>query len=231
MLLYNSSQAERRKPQSSPTRDLGPENCKALRGLVTDQNVMVDMDATEENGPAAAKVPRFRQWVRPVVIGLIAIALNVAAYFLIPQDFVRRLGSFGYLGVFIVTAVANATVVVPVPYYGLIARLAHERNLVGVVLAGALGSAIGESVEFFVGRSGRGVVEETRFYQWVQQQLQHPWRAFVVLFLLAAPPNPAFDVAGLTAGALGLPFWLFFVAVFLGRIIRVGLIALVGAQL
>jgi membrane protein YqaA with SNARE-associated domain len=49
-----------------------------------------------------------------------------------------------------------------------------------------------------------------------------------VLFLLAAPPNPLFDVAGLTAGALGLPFWLFFVAVLLGRMIRMTIFVLIG---
>src|SRR5262249_27199700 len=96
--------------------------------------------------------------------------------------------------------------------------------------AGAVGSALGESVAFFIGRSGRTIAEETRFYGWVKQQLRHPWRAFVVLFGLAAPINPAFDVAGLAAGALGVPYWLFFTAVFMGRLIRFWLIALAGAQ-
>lgn len=190
------------------------------------------MDPTEE---LVSEMPRsataqFGPWLRPLLIGLVAIALNIVAYYLLPEDLVQRLGAFGYLGVFIITLIANATVVVPVPYYGLVARLAQELSFPGVVLAGALGSAIGELVAFFVGRSGRGAVQDTPFYRWVQRQLQHPWRAFLVLFLLAAPPNPAFDVAGLTAGALGLPFWLFITAVFLGRLIRIGLIAFVGQQ-
>jgi membrane protein YqaA with SNARE-associated domain len=54
--------------------------------------------------------------------------------------------------------------------------------------------------------------------------LTHPWRSFGVLFALAAPPNPLFDIAGITAGAMGLPFWMFFVAVFLARIIRLWII-------
>jgi membrane protein YqaA with SNARE-associated domain len=37
-------------------------------------------------------------------------------------------------------------------------------------------------------------------------------------------------VAGLAAGALGIPYWFFFVAVFLARIIRVWIIALIGFQ-
>jgi membrane protein YqaA with SNARE-associated domain len=174
---------------------------------------------------------RRRHMIQPILISVLAVALNIAAFYLIPPDLARRLGAFGYLGVFGVTFVANATVVVPVPYFGLVARLAQELDFAAVVLAGALGSVLGESVAFFVGRSGRGAVEDTRFYRWVQVQMRHPWRAFLLLFILSAPPNPAFDVAGLAAGALGLPYWLFFTAVFLGRIIRVGLIALVGAQI
>ncbi|HEU5015413.1 MAG TPA: VTT domain-containing protein [Roseiflexaceae bacterium] len=173
--------------------------------------------------------PRWQQWVRPTLIAAVAILLNVLAYYLIPPNFAHRLGAFGYLGVFIITFVANATVVVPVPYIGLIVRMAQIMDVGGVVLAGALGSAMGESVAFFVGRAGRETMNDTPLYRWVQRQMKHPWRAFAVLFMLAAPPNPAFDVAGLTAGAMGLPFWLFFCAVFLGRVIRIAIFAMGGA--
>lgn len=179
--------------------------------------------------PGAAR-PQWSVWLKPAAVGLIMLVANLAAFYLIPQSVIDQLGSFGYLGVFLVTLLANATVVIPVPYYGLVARLATHLNVPTVVLLGALGSAVGESVAFFAGRSGRGAVEETRLYRWVQRQLTHPWRSFAVLFLLAAPPNPAFDVAGLTAGAMGLPFWMFFAAVFLGRIVRLVIIVLLGLQ-
>jgi membrane protein YqaA with SNARE-associated domain len=176
----------------------------------------------------AAITPRWRTWLRPVLVAAIAVALNIIAYLMIPPDLAYRLGALGYLGVFLITLISNATIVVPIPYFGLVAALSPGLSMVGVGLAGALGSVIGESVGFFVGRSGRGVVEQTRFYRWVQRQLEHPWRAFVVLFALSAPPNPAFDVAGITAGAMGLPYWIFLVAVFLARLVRFGIIALFG---
>lgn len=172
--------------------------------------------------------PQQRSWMRPVLVAAIAIVLNIIAYLMIPPDFAYRLGSLGYIGVFLITLVSNATIVVPIPYFGLVAALSPGLSMVGVGIAGALGSVIGESVSFFVGRSGRGVVEQTRFYRWVQRQLEHPWRAFVVLFALSAPPNPAFDIAGLTAGAMGLPYWLFLGAVFLARLVRFGIVAFLG---
>jgi membrane protein YqaA with SNARE-associated domain len=67
--------------------------------------------------------------------------------------------------------------------------------------------------------------------RWVRRQLTHPWRAFFVLVVLAAPPNPLFDVAGLAAGATGVPFWLFFGAVLLARIARFAVLLTVGIRL
>jgi len=175
-----------------------------------------------------AITPQKRSWIRPILVAAIAIVLNIIAYLMIPPDLAYRLGSLGYIGVFLITLISNATIVVPIPYFGLVAALSPGLSMVGVGIAGALGSVIGESVSFFVGRSGRGVVEQTRFYRWVQRQLEHPWRAFVVLFALSAPPNPAFDVAGLTAGAMGLPYWIFLSAVFLARLVRFGIVAFFG---
>jgi membrane protein YqaA with SNARE-associated domain len=179
--------------------------------------------------PDPSRAARWRKWIVPVGLGLLVTAANIGIYFL-KIDY-RIFGAYAYLGVFIVTLIANATTIVPVPYITIVACIAGQSDsLVLVALAGALGSALGESVAFFIGRSGRAIAEETRFYTWVSRQMQHPWRAFVVLFALAAPINPAFDIAGLAAGALGVPYWMFFAAVFLGRMIRFGLLALLGAQ-
>jgi len=174
--------------------------------------------------------------LRAALIGLAALLLNVGLFLLlgtrVARGWIAALGHYTYLGVFLVTLIANATVIIPVPYPALVASVAAQSdNLAAVIVAGALGSTLGESVAFFVGRSGRGVITDTRFYRWVQAQMRHPWRAFAALFGLSAPPNPAFDVAGLAAGALGLPYWLFFSAVFLGRVVRMGVFVLVGLQL
>jgi len=189
------------------------------------EEIPVGSDAVVPPDPNRAI--RWRKWIAPVGLGLLVTAANVGIYWL-KIDY-RIFGTYAYLGVFIVTLLANATTIVPVPYITIVACIAGQSDsMVLVALAGALGSALGESVAFFIGRSGRAIAEETRFYGWVARQMLHPWRAFVVLFGLAAPP--AFDIAGLAAGALGVPYWMFFTAVFLGRLIRFWLIALLGAQ-
>lgn len=193
------------------------------------------MTTTSESQPEAvaaqSHIAKRRRVAHAVAIGLLAVVLNVLAFYLLPPDLGRRLGALSYLGVFLITLLANATTIVPTPYIPIVACMAAQSdNLPLLIVSGALGSALGESVAFFIGRSGQAMFEETRLYLWVHRQLQHPWRAFAVLFLFSAPPNPAFDVAGLTAGALGLPYWLFFSAVFLSRMVRIALIALAGIQ-
>lgn len=185
-------------------------------------------DAAAAEAPAA---PRWRLWLRPLLIGLAVAAANVAVFLLLPPELLERLGGLGYLGAFASAAFANATVLVPVPYYPLLIRLAQAFDPWGVVLAAAAGSVTGELVAYYVGRSGRQAMGQTRLYRWVQAQLVHPWRAPLALFALSAPPTPLFDVAGLLAGALGVPLGVYVVSTFLGRVVRMSLVVFVGLWL
>jgi uncharacterized membrane protein YdjX (TVP38/TMEM64 family) len=164
---------------------------------------------------------------------IVALGLNLLVL-AIPDSWIEGLKAYGllaYVAAFAITAIANASVVVPVPYPGLLALLECVLgNPWGLALAGAAGSTVGETTAFFVGRAGTGMVQNTPFYRWIKHQLRTPRRAFVVLFLLSAPPNPFFDVAGLTAGSLGVPFWVFATATFLGRIIKMFFFVVVGRQ-
>jgi membrane protein YqaA with SNARE-associated domain len=187
------------------------------------------MTSPEEQA-RAPRQPRLI-WLRPLLLGLLLAALNIAAYYLLPEELIAGLGSYGYLGAFLSAALANATVLVPVPYYPLLLRLAATLNPWGLALAAASGSVLGELVSFYIGRSGRGAVEQTRFYHWVHRQLSHPWRAPLALFALSAPPSPFFDVAGLIAGAVGVPLWIFVVATLLGRVVRMLLVVVIGQAL
>jgi membrane protein YqaA with SNARE-associated domain len=163
-----------------------------------------------------------------------ALVLNLLVL-LIPSTWIEgvgRLGPLAYVAVFGITALANASVIVPIPYPGIVAKFASVLDApVGVALAGAAGSTLGESTAFLVGRAGKGIIEDTRFYRWLERQLRTPLRAFIVLFLLSAPPNPFFDIAGLTAGSLGVSFPIFLSATFLGRIIKMLFFVGIGQQL
>jgi membrane protein YqaA with SNARE-associated domain len=158
---------------------------------------------------------------RTALIGMLALMLlvNIGFYF-IPFDY-TILGDYAVAGVFGITALATATIVIPVPYIPVIMHIAQQYHdmhmLVWIALAAGAGSVVGEISGYMVGRTGRQAFAETRFSQWVAAQMTHPVRAF-----------PLFDVAGIAAGAFGVPFWLFATAVFSGRFVRMLGIVLAG---
>ncbi|MBI3522487.1 MAG: DedA family protein [Chloroflexi bacterium] len=156
------------------------------------------------------------------------LAINVAAY-LAPIDY-SGLTGFAYPGAFIVCFLANALIAIPIPYIPLIARIGASADSVVLVVAfAALGSALGESVAFVVGRAEQGLVSEHRVYRWLHRIAKRKILSGLFIFAFAVPLNPVFDVAGLAAGAVGVSFRVFFVAVLLARSIRLGFIVWAGA--
>lgn len=151
------------------------------------------------------------------LIGLVALNLAV---FLLPIDY-RAFGAWTYPGVFIVTFIANAAIALPVPYLPIIGQVARTAELVPlVVVTAALASVLGESVSYAVGRAEKDLFADHPVYLRLQRLVGRPWRASLALFLFAAPPNPLFDVGGIAAGALGIPFRVFFWSVLAARLVR-----------
>ncbi len=182
---------------------------------------------------AAPRVPttRRRKHVVFAVAGVLAlIALNIAVY-LAPIDY-RALTAFAYAGAFVVCFVANAVVAIPIPYIPIIAHIGATAESPALVIAlGALGSVLGESVAFVIGRAEQGLVSEHPLYKRIHRLAERKWLAGIVLFGLAVPLNPLFDVAGLAAGAMGMRYRVFFIAVFAARLVRLALIVWLGVML
>jgi membrane protein YqaA with SNARE-associated domain len=159
-------------------------------------------------------------------LGGLALLIGVnALIFVLPIDY-RRLGMLAYPGVFVLTFIANATTFVPVPYIPMVMHVSRMVELVPlVVLLGALGSVLGESVAFAAGKAGEGLAEESKLWRRLEGWFARPVRAWLALFVLAVPLNPLFDVAGIAAGALGVSYRIFFTSVLLARVIRMAVIA------
>ncbi len=145
--------------------------------------------------------------------------LNVAV-FMLPIDY-HVFGAWAYPGVFLITFLANAAVALPIPYLPIVGQVARSAEFVPlVVLTAALASVLGESVAYAIGRIERELFSDHAVYRRLQRFVGRPKRAGLLLFVLAVPLNPLFDVAGLAAGALGIPYRIFFWSVFAGRLVR-----------
>ena len=155
-----------------------------------------------------------------------------------------ELETFGYPGIFLANFLGTATVFVPVPGLtaagqALIVAGSHTLWDPGVVVAGAAGMTLAESTAYLAGAVGRGMAEERqmpvggrlgerlrRAAGWVDWLMAR--YGFATLLVLSAVPNPLFEFAGITAGAVRMNFWRFLLAVGIGKTTRVILLVIIG---
>jgi membrane protein YqaA with SNARE-associated domain len=187
--------------------------------------------------PTEPEVVGIRTWskrrIALTVLGIIAmLAFNYAAYWLLTRpavtDWLNSLVNVIYPGAFILAFVANVTVLIPIPYNGIMLALLGKASLPWLAaLLAAAGSVLGELTGYFAGRAGRQILGKSRAVTWTTEQMSTPTRSFLFLMVFSAPPNPIFDMAGLAAGTLKIPLRIFLPAVFIGRCARFLLFAYV----
>ncbi len=155
------------------------------------------------------------------------LVIAISAAILLNRDRIAGLGAYGYPGLFLVNLLASATLILPVPGLALAFAVGSSLNPLLVGLATGAGSALGELTGYMAGYSGRGVIENQERYAQVQR-----WMArfgLWIIFVLSIIPNPAFDIAGIAAGAMRMPVWKFLLASLAGKTIKAALIAYLGA--
>lgn len=166
---------------------------------------------------------RLRQSIPLITALLISIAVIVLAVYF--RGALQQLGRFGLIGVFLFNVIGNATVVIPAPI-GLAAAcaVASQYGVLATGIASGLGSALGEMTAYLAGAGGNAVIPHGRIYRLTKHYMRR--YGVLVVFLLAAIPNPIFDVGGLIAGALKMPWYVFFGATSAGKVVRFMLTAL-----
>ncbi len=160
-----------------------------------------------------------------VLILLAVIAITIFVYSI--RDQAEELARYGLPGIFLLSVLSNATLVLPAPGILFVFAAGGLFNPSGVALAAGAGAIIGELTGYLAGFSGRAVVERTDVYQRLEQ-LTERYGGWTIL-VLAAVPNPFFDLAGIAAGALRMPILTFLIWGFVGKTIKMLAIAYAGA--
>jgi membrane protein YqaA with SNARE-associated domain len=164
--------------------------------------------------------------IKHLLMLLASIAISVLI--IIFSKELRNLEQFGYIGIFLLMFLGNATVLVPVPVLAplniLLGGIFSSPLLLGLTVGVA--SSLGELVGYLAGYSGSGIVKSSKVYKKIELQVEK-YGLWAILFL-ALIPNPLFDVAGLAAGALGIKWWKFLIAVTIGKTIRAIVFAYIG---
>jgi membrane protein DedA with SNARE-associated domain len=155
------------------------------------------------------------------------IALTV--YLVSIRDQVKQLGAYGYPGIFLVSILVNATIIVPVPGVLFTSAMGAVFNPFWVAIAAGLGAAIGELSGYLAGFSGQAVVENVKLYDRLKNWMKK--YGDITILVLAFLPNPVFDVAGIIAGVLKMNFRKFLFYCALGKILKMMIFAYTGASI
>jgi len=161
----------------------------------------------------------------------LALVIGVSVYIYSIRDQAAQLARYGYPGIFVLSILANATVLLPAPGVLFVFAMGAVFDPFWVAIAAGLGAAIGELSGYLAGFGGQAVVERADIYQRIIDWMQrHPKSDFWMVLLLAFIPNPFFDLAGIAAGALRIPVLRFLIACSLGKILKMLVIAYLGAS-
>jgi membrane protein DedA with SNARE-associated domain len=180
---------------------------------------------------ATPQPPSIKEKTKPVttllriLALLVVVGITVGAYLL--RDQLGKFAAFGYPGVFLIVLISYATILVPVPGLVIVFAMSGALNPLGLALAAAAGATLGELSGYLAGYSGRAVIENWKRYEkitaWVRRY------GGPAILVLAAIPNPFFDLVGIASGVLKIPMQKFILWVLPGQIIKMLFIAYAGS--
>jgi membrane protein YqaA with SNARE-associated domain len=157
------------------------------------------------------------------MLGMIAVfylATNAAL------PFVLSLHGFGYVGAFVISLVSSASIILPTPGFIAIFELGRHMDPLLLGIAAGIGSTIGELTAYYAGKVEQEKLKKTKIYKSHRDALLK--YGPVAMFVLAVLPNPAFDIAGIAAGAIDMPLWQYLLSVGSAKIIKYTVLAYSG---
>lgn len=158
----------------------------------------------------------------------IALALLISALIYIFRDKFVHLQGYGLFGLFVISILGNATIIFPAPVIltAFVGGAVFNPFLVALVVAA--GAALGELTGYLAGYGTEDILEKdlrlTKVKKWMEKY------GLWTLFVLAAIPNPLFDLAGIVAGATEVPVKKYLLVVFLGKFVKFAVFAYLGAN-
>lgn len=157
---------------------------------------------------------------------LIVIAITIYVFSI--RDKAQELAKYSYPGIFILSFLAYATVFLPAPGAAVVFTMGAVFNPWIVALVAGAGAALGELTGYLAGFSSQPVIERISIYQkmveWIKKY------GPITMLVLAAIPNPFFDLSGTAAGALKMKVGNFLFWTWIGETLKMLAFAFAGAS-
>lgn len=156
----------------------------------------------------------------------IFLAVTISVLIFIFRNKFVHLQGLGYLGIFLISIIGNATVVLPVPAMLTTFIGGSMLNPLLVAVASAFGATIGEMTGYIGGLGGGEILQNNKRIKKIKKWMDK--YGLWTLFFLAAIPNPIFDLAGIVAGASRIPVGKYLIVVWFGKLIKFIIVAYAG---
>lgn len=166
-------------------------------------------------------------WRHPGIFGLV-IAVAITVLIFVYRGELLKLQSYSYLGLFFLNMLGSATIFLPTPLFLTAFAAGAVFNPFLVAVVASAGSAIGELTGYAAGYGAEELLEKDIKIQRVKRWMDR--YGLWTLFVLAAVPNPLFDIAGIIAGATGISIKKYLAIVWLGKLIKFLVISYLGAR-
>jgi membrane protein YqaA with SNARE-associated domain len=129
---------------------------------------------------------------------------------------------YSYFGVFLLSFIGTASIIIPVPYTLIIFTLSMsgQWNLTLLIIAGGIGSALGELTGYALGYFGRRIISEER-----QRKMTYLVRVFdrygpLAIFVFALTPLPD-DLLFIPLGIMKYKFYKAFIPSLIGKLVMI----------
>jgi len=165
-----------------------------------------------------------KNYKKYILLGLVFL---ISLLIFIFREKLIYLKDLGYLGIFLVSILGNATIILPVPAFLTAFVGGALLNPFIVAVVSSLGATIGELTGYVAGIQGKEFVNKNEKIQKVEKWMKK--YGLWTIFVLAAIPNPVFDLAGIVAGATKIPVWKYFIVTWAGKFVKFLIISEVGA--
>lgn len=134
------------------------------------------------------------------------------------QDTIARLGSWGYVGAFLINGVSSATIVFPAPGGAIVLLMAPDYQPMLLGMAAGLGGTVGSLTSYLVGVHARPTLQSRRIYS-LANRIMHPFGSVVLLLATLMPISPG-DFAGILAGITRYPLWKYLMYVGIASVVK-----------
>jgi uncharacterized membrane protein YdjX (TVP38/TMEM64 family) len=171
-----------------------------------------------------------RNWLL-VIARILAIlfVIGISIYIYSIRDKAEQLAAYGYPGIFLLSLLAYATVLLPAPGVAVVFTMGGVLNPFIVALAAGAGAALGEFSGYLAGFSGQAAIERADVSQRLSKWMSR--NGSLTVLVLSAIPNPFFDLAGVAAGASKMSPRRFLFWCWIGETLKMMMFALAGSSL